>query len=85
MIGVISETGSLAGVIINRDGIGDSAVEDFLSKNGYSILMKIPYQENIAEGLASGELLIDIIPEFEDAFLNLYEMIKDQIHKEIYH
>jgi len=85
MIGVISETGSLAGVIINRDGIGDSAVEDFLSKNSCSILMKIPYQENIAEGLASGKLLIDIIPDFKDAFLNLYEMIKEQIHEEIYH
>lgn len=85
MIGVVSETGSLAGVIINRDGIGDSAVEDFLSKNGYPILMKIPYQENIAEGLASGKLLIDIIPGFKDAFLNLYEMITDQIYKEICH
>jgi hypothetical protein len=38
--------------------------------------MKIPYQKNIAEGLASGRLLIDIIPEFKKTFLDLYEKIR---------
>jgi MinD superfamily P-loop ATPase len=82
MVGVLAETGTPAGVIINRDGIGDSGVEDYLSKTTYPILMKIPYQERIAVGLASGELLIDIIPDIKGAFLEIYAAIKDLIGQE---
>jgi MinD superfamily P-loop ATPase len=76
MVGVLSQTGAPAGVIINREGIGNKCVEDYLKNTQYPILMKIPYQKNIAEGLASGRLLIDIIPEFKKTFLDLYEKIR---------
>jgi len=76
MVGVLSQTGAPAGVIINREGIGNNCVEDYLKNTQYPILMKIPYQKNIAEGLASGRLLIDIIPEFKKTFLDLYEKIR---------
>jgi MinD superfamily P-loop ATPase len=81
MVGVLEETGTPAGVIINRDGIGDSSVEAYLSETSYPILMKIPFQERIAVGLASGKLLIDIKPDIRDAFLEIYDAIKDLIDK----
>jgi len=81
MVGVLEETGTPAGVIINRDGIGDSSVEAYLSETSYPILMKIPFQERIAVGLASGKLLIDIKPDIRDAFLKIYDAIKDLIDK----
>jgi len=77
MVGVLAETGTPAGVIINRDGIGDSRVEDYLSVTSYPILMKIPYQESIAVGLASGKLLIDVMPEFRVAFLDMFAFIRN--------
>ncbi len=76
MLGVLDKTGSPAGVIINRDGIGDDSVETFVKESPYRILMKIPYKKKIAIGLASGKLLIDIIPEFRNAFLKMFSMIK---------
>lgn len=72
MLGVLEKTGTAAGVIINRDGIGDNSVEKFLSGTPYPILLKIPYNEDIAQGLASGELLIDIKTELKTEFNDLF-------------
>jgi len=82
MVGVLGQTNSSAGVIINRDGIGDASVETFLADSPYPILMKIPYLESIAEGLASGRLLIEIHPDYRNTFLKLYSMIKRELDKE---
>lgn len=82
MIGVLSHTGSPAGVIINRNGIGDTKVEDYLSDKPFPVLMKIPFQEDIAEGLASGKLLINIIPELKSTFLDVLAVIKSEVKRE---
>jgi len=83
MIGILAETGTPAGVIINRDGIGDTSVEAYLSETSYPILMKIPYKERIAVGLASGNLLIDVVPEFRRTFQDLFSVIKAVIRKDM--
>ena len=75
MLGVIQQTGIPAGVIINRNGIGDRSIETYLSSTSYPVLMKIPYQNKIAAGLAKGEILTDIIPGIRVQFCNLYEQI----------
>ena len=72
MVGVLEETNTPAGVIINRDGIGDKTMETYLENKPYPILMRIPYQEKIARGLASGILLLDIIPDYRSAFLDMF-------------
>ena len=79
-LGIISKTGAPAGVIINRDGIGDGQVETYLSQTPYPVLMKIPYRVDIAEGLGSGKLLTDIVPSLRTEFLNLFEVITAAIH-----
>lgn len=61
-----------AGVIINRDGIGDVGVEDFCNVEGLPILMRIPYDRVIAEGTAQGQTLIDIYPEYTPLFQQLF-------------
>jgi MinD superfamily P-loop ATPase len=62
-------------VIINRDGIGDNRVETYLKNKPYPILMKIPYQNEIARGLAAGKILIDFIPTYRQKFINLFQQI----------
>jgi len=76
MLGVLSETGTPAGVIINRDGIGDNRVETYLKNKPYPILMKIPYQNEIASGLAAGEILVNFMPFYNQKFIDLYHQIK---------
>ena len=77
MLGVLDQTGSPGGVIINRDGIGDVQVEDYLEHTSYPVLMKIPYRAEIAVGLAKGEIFSDLFPQYQEEFINLYhEIIK---------
>lgn len=75
MLGVLEQTGTPAGIVINRDGIGDPAIEDQLAALPLPILMRIPFRAEIAANLARGELLTEILPEYRDAFQSLYEQI----------
>ena len=79
MLRIVSRMGILAGVILNRQGIGDGCVETFLIQTPYPILMKIPYQSKIAMGLAAGELLINIFPDYRSKFIDLFTRIEAQV------
>jgi MinD superfamily P-loop ATPase len=69
------------GVVINRDGIGDQGVEDFCTDEKIPILMRIPYQREIAEAGAEGIPLVQAIPDYRTRFQALYMSIKDLLHK----
>jgi MinD superfamily P-loop ATPase len=69
------ELGLPSGVVINRDGIGDSAVEEFCVAEGLPILMRIPYQRDIAEGTARGRPLVDIRRQYLPAFAAMWDRI----------
>jgi MinD superfamily P-loop ATPase len=62
--GVARELGIPAGVVINRDGIGDAGVDEFCAAAGLPILLRIPFERAIAEGVAQGRTLVDIHPEY---------------------
>jgi MinD superfamily P-loop ATPase len=61
-IQVARELNIPAGVVINRDGIGDAGVEAFCEAEGLSILLRIPFDESFAEGIARGKTLVEIRP-----------------------
>ena len=65
-----------SGVILNRDGIGNSDVEDFCREAELPILMRIPNERRIAETLAAGEPLVSTQPEYRLKFRNLYAQIQ---------
>ncbi len=72
---VTQELGIPAGVIINRDGIGDTGVEQYCEEVGLQIFMQIPLERKIGQGLAQGKSLLEIKPEYENRFLQLYLQI----------
>ncbi len=63
------------GVVINRDGIGDSGVDEFCQAEELPILLRIPYERAIAEGIAQGRTLIDIHPEYAERLRKMFERI----------
>ncbi len=67
------------GVILNRDGIGNSDVVDFCQEAGIPILMRIPMDRNLAETLARGETLIASQPAYKARFQELYNQIRSQL------
>lgn len=66
-----------AGLIINRDGIGNADVEAYCEEIGLPILMRIPLEREIGHGLAQGKSLLEIHPHYEDAFRALYAQMVD--------
>jgi MinD superfamily P-loop ATPase len=64
-----------AGVVINRDGVGDSGVDDYCRQAGLPVLMRIPLDSAIAEGIARGRPLTHIRPEYAPLLRDLYAQI----------
>ena len=72
---VAAELGIPAGVVINRDGIGDAGVDAFCASAGLPILLRIPFERAIAEGIAQGRTLVEIQPEYAARFRALYAAV----------
>lgn len=67
------------GVVINREGIGDAGAETFCADAGLPVLLRIPFDRAIAEGIAQGRTLIEIRPEYRARFRALVTAIMKQM------
>jgi MinD superfamily P-loop ATPase len=56
------------GVIINRSGLGNSDVKDYLNRENIPILMEIPFSKEIAGLYSQGEIASVKIPSLGDDF-----------------
>jgi len=63
------------GVIINRAGLGNRIVYTWLEENNIPILMEIGFDREIARIYSQGKLLVNEIPAFRKAFIDLYKTI----------
>lgn len=66
-------------VVINRDGLGDAGVENYCAAEKLPILMRIPLERKIAEGIADGKTLLDIHPDYGAQFVKLWETLQAQV------
>lgn len=69
------------GVVINRDGAGYSKVEEYCRKEGIPILLRIPLDIEIARLYSRGITLVEGIPQWQEAFLKLYNDIEQIAHQ----
>jgi MinD superfamily P-loop ATPase len=79
MVEVVRELNIPAGVVINRDGIGDAGVDRFCDEAGLPVLMRIPLEREIGEAIARGQPLIAVRPEVEERLRGLYRRIRDLV------
>jgi MinD superfamily P-loop ATPase len=77
MVEVVRELNIPAGVVINRDGIGDSAVDRFCAEAGLPVLMRIPFERAIGEAIARGQPLVAVRPEYVERFRDVYRRIRE--------
>ncbi|MDD3519874.1 MAG: ATP-binding protein [Actinomycetota bacterium] len=78
-IDVLKDLNKKFGIVINRDGIGNKDLENYLKENGYKILLKIPNDINIAKTYSKGGSLLDWDSDMKEKFLR----IMDEIEKEV--
>ena len=72
---MVRKLGLPHGVIVNRAGIGDQALQEWCRQEGVPILMEISDDRRIAEGYSRGRLAIESLPELAGRFLELLEKL----------
>jgi MinD superfamily P-loop ATPase len=77
MVEVVRELNLPAGVVVNRDGIGDAGVDQFCEEAGLPVLMHIPLEREIGAAIARGQSLIAVRPEYIERFRDLYRRIQE--------
>lgn len=78
----INLLGIPCGLLINRSDIGDDKVRDYAEQEDLPILMEIPFDRKIAEAYSRGELIVDVMPEWKEKFLGLYDRIQELAGRE---
>lgn len=71
----IQQLGKPCGVVINRAGLGDRCVHNWLEEMHIPLLMEIPFETSIARIYSEGRLLVDTDPTYLEKFYNLYKSI----------
>jgi MinD superfamily P-loop ATPase len=75
-IDTVKELSIPCGVVINRDGVGDSKVEEHCLEGDIPILLRIPLDIEIARLYSRGIALVEGMPHWQEAFLKLYNDIE---------
>lgn len=76
-MGAVRILGIPGGLVINRSDIGDDKVNIYAKEAGLPILMEIPFDRRIAEIYSRGEMIVEVMPEWKEKFLELYRRIKE--------
>ena len=63
------------GVIINRTGLGNTKVYDYIEHESIKLLLEIPFQREIATVYSRGNLLAEVNSEWKRKFLHLFDTI----------
>jgi len=63
------------GVVINRGGMGDDALNNYLEKEDIPLLATLPHSREAARTYSEGKLLINSLTDFEDRFAGIWENI----------
>ncbi|MFZ6031185.1 MAG: ATP-binding protein [Chloroflexota bacterium] len=73
---IARELGIPAGVVVNRDEGVFPTLDNFCAAAGIPILLRIPFEREIAEGIARGRNLIEIRPAYLPRLRQLFEKVR---------
>ena len=71
------ELGIPSGVIINRENGHYPALDEFCSDNHQPVLLRIPFERVIAEGVAQGKTLVEIHSDYKDMLWEMFLQISE--------
>jgi MinD superfamily P-loop ATPase len=66
------------GVIINRAGLGDNTIYDYLKLEKIPLLMEIPFDKDIASYYSKGELFVKYKKEWKHRFISMFNSIVEK-------
>jgi MinD superfamily P-loop ATPase len=71
-----------AGVVVNRVGIGNEEVDEYLADKNIPVLLHVPFSKELATGIAAGKNLIEILPEYQQKLQNVFQTITGLVNGE---
>lgn len=77
---VVRRLGLPAGVVINRDGIGNDDVERYCGDIDLPVIGRIPVDRGIAEVLSNGIPLSTAFPEYRRVFSGMLDVIREAVY-----
>ncbi len=66
-------------VLVNKSGMGDRKVYEYLEKRNIPLLMEIPLDRKIAELYSRGEIFAEKMPEWKGKFADMARRIEEMI------
>jgi len=75
-VGAVRILGIPCGLVINRSDMGDDQARIYAEEEGIPVLMEIPFDRLIAEAYSRGQMIVEVMPEWKEKFLNLYHQIE---------
>lgn len=66
------------GVIINRAGMGDQGVYEYLKEERIPLLMEIPFDKSIAMHYSKGEIFASVNTKFQEKLLMMFNSIAEK-------
>lgn len=63
------------GIVINRSCENDHLIENYCKSEKIKVMMKIPFDRNIAVAYSNGDNIVDIMPEYKEKFQMLFGAI----------
>lgn len=79
MVDLLNEIAIPFGIIVNKAGLGNDDIYEFINKNNIELLGKIPFSKSYAENYSKGELLKNIPSELENIYQQITEILKQKI------
>lgn len=67
------------GAVINKAGLGNNLVHEYLDKQRIEILGEIPFDQHYAVSYAKGQLFNEILQGISDAYLRIIEKLEERI------
>lgn len=80
-VATLRELNKPCGVVINRAGLGDRKIYDWLKEVDLPLLLEIPFDKEIAKFYSDGRIVAEHHLEYRKMFLGLLETIEQQTLK----
>jgi MinD superfamily P-loop ATPase len=74
-VSMVKELNIPFAVIINRSEPDEQMVSQYCEDENIEIIFEVPDDRRIAEAYSVGEMIIDVLPEYKNDFVSLYENI----------
>ncbi|MCD6545446.1 MAG: ATP-binding protein [Thermotogae bacterium] len=76
---LVKEMNIPAGIVINRDNEEVTIIDDFAKEADIPIILRIPFDREIATLYSRGELFVEHLPKWKKRFFDAFETIKGLI------